>query len=211
MSDVQKVGLRDRKRQETRARLEDAAVTLVLRDGLEHTTVDAISELADVSSRTFFNYFDSKDSAILGLRHLEITDEIVPIPSTSDGGVDVVDAVVHLLFSVMGAPLIRPTIRQDRMEIVRRHPQLLAGQFAQLTQMTSQMSEAVKSLLARDTRFSRQKPADQAASAELILSMCSGAVRIAVKQWAEAGKDADDAELEQRAISLVRDVVEKLQ
>ena len=54
--------------QETRARLEEAAVTLVLRDGLEQTTIGTISELADVSPRTFFNYFDSKDSAILGLR-----------------------------------------------------------------------------------------------------------------------------------------------
>ena len=188
MSEVQKIGLRDRKRTETRTRLEAAAVTLVLRDGLEHTTVDAISEMADVSPRTFFNYFDSKDSAILGLRHLEIDDHPVTEPSAQDGGADAVEAVVHLLFSVMGAPLVRPTIRQDRMEIVRRYPQILAGQFAQVTQMTSQMSEAVQVLLARDPRFSKQKPADLVAPSELILSMCSCAVRVAVKQWAEAGK-----------------------
>ena len=44
----EKTGLRDRKRRETRARLEEAAVTLVLRDGLEQTTIGTISELADV-------------------------------------------------------------------------------------------------------------------------------------------------------------------
>lgn len=81
MGDIQKISLQDRKCHETRARLEDAAVTLVLRDGLEHTPVDAISELADDSPRTFFNYFDSKESAIMGLRQLEINDD-----TTSDYG-----------------------------------------------------------------------------------------------------------------------------
>jgi len=117
MNAPQKTGLRDRKRRETRARLEDAAVTLVLRDGLEETTIGTISELADVSPRTFFNYFDSKESAIMGLRHLEITDEIASDHVANDDGGDLVASVVHLLFAVMDAPVSRPTIREDRLEI----------------------------------------------------------------------------------------------
>ena len=210
MSDVQKIGLRDRKRSETRARLEEAAVTLVLRDGLEHTTVDAISELADVSPRTFFNYFDSKDSAILGLRHLQIDEAMASDYVSRYDGVDLVEAVVHLLLTVMDPPLSRPSIREERMEIVRRYPQILASQLAQMTQMTGQMTEAVQALLAVKPRFSGQKIVDQAAWANLLLAMCGGAVRVAVKEWAETGRDSTNEELEKRAISLVRDVVEKL-
>lgn len=210
MSNDQKIGLRGRKRSETRARLEEAAVTLVLRDGLEHTTVDAISELADVSPRTFFNYFDSKDSAILGLRHLQIDEAMASDYVSRYDGVDLVEAVVHLLLTVMDPPLSRPTIRDERMEIVRRYPQILASQLAQMTQMTGQMTEAVQTLLAVKPQFSGQTIVDQAASANLLLAMCAGAVRVAVKEWAEAGRDSADEELEQRAISLVRDVVEKL-
>jgi len=211
MNAPQKSGLRDRKHTETRARLEDAAVALVLRDGLEQTTVGAISELADVSPRTFFNYFDSKDSAILGLRHLEVTDETAADYVANDDGGDLVGSVVHLLFAVMDAPLSRPTIREDRMEIVRRHPEILGGQLAQMTLMAGRLSEAVQGLLAREPRFSGQGAAELAASADLVLAMCGGAVRVATREWAEAGRGAADEELEQRAVALVRDMVEKLQ
>lgn len=190
--------------------MEEAAVALVLRDGLEHTTVDAISELADVSPRTFFNYFDSKDSAILGLRHLQIDEAMASDYVSRYDGVDLVESVVHLLLTVMDPPLSRPTIREDRMEIVRRYPQILASQLAQMTQMTGQMTEAVQTLLAVKPRFSGQKIVDQAAWANLLLAMCGGAVRVAVKEWAETGRDSANEELEQRAVSLVRDVVEKL-
>ena len=67
------MGLRERKRAQTRHRLEEAAVGLALRDGLDKVTIDAISERADVSPRTFFNYFDSKEDAILGVRPPDVS------------------------------------------------------------------------------------------------------------------------------------------
>jgi AcrR family transcriptional regulator len=205
----EKTGLRDRKRRETRARLEEAAVTLVLRDGLEQTTIGTISELADVSPRTFFNYFDSKDSAIMGLRHLEITDETVADYVAGDDGDDLVRSVVHLLFLVMDAPPSRPNIREDRLEIVRRYPQILGGQLAQMTLMSGRLSQAVQGLLAQAPRFSGLPAAEQASYADLILAMCGGAIRVATREWAQSGVAAD-GELEQRAISLVKEMVGKL-
>jgi AcrR family transcriptional regulator len=205
----QKTGLRDRKRRQTRARLEEAAVTLVLRDGLEQTTIGTISELADVSPRTFFNYFDSKDSAIMGLRHLEITDETVADYVAGDDGDDLVRSAVHLLFAVMDAPPSRPNIREDRLEIVRRYPQILGGQLAQMTLMTGRLSQAVEGLLAKAPRFSGLPAAEQASYADLILALCAGAMRVATREGAQSGVAAD-GELEQRAISLVKEMVGKL-
>ena len=80
-----------------------------------------------------------------------------------------------------------------------------------MTQMTGRMTDAVQALLAWEPWFSGRKAVDQAAWTNLILAMCGGAVRVAVNEWAEAGRDSADEELEQRAISLVRDVVEKLE
>jgi AcrR family transcriptional regulator len=58
--------LRERKKLQTRAALADAALLLALEKGPEHVTVEEIAEAADVSVRTFFNYFPHKEHAILG-------------------------------------------------------------------------------------------------------------------------------------------------
>jgi AcrR family transcriptional regulator len=61
------LGLRERKKQRTRATLIDAAVELCERQGYEHTTVDQIAAIADVSPRTFSRYFATKDAIALAL------------------------------------------------------------------------------------------------------------------------------------------------
>ena len=59
------VGRRERKKQATRAALSGAAVRLSLEHGVEHVTVEQIADDADVSLRTFFNYFSSKEEAVV--------------------------------------------------------------------------------------------------------------------------------------------------
>ncbi|MGW6279169.1 TetR family transcriptional regulator [Kribbella sp. NPDC055071] len=66
-------GLRERKKRETRTALADAALRLALAKGPDQVTIEEIAEAADVSVRTFFNYFPHKEHAILGRNpeHLE--------------------------------------------------------------------------------------------------------------------------------------------
>lgn len=59
-------GLRERKRRATRLAIQRAALRVVRERGLERATVDEIARLADISPRTFFNYFPTKEDAILG-------------------------------------------------------------------------------------------------------------------------------------------------
>jgi AcrR family transcriptional regulator len=58
------VGRRDRKKNETRQALRDAAHRLFAEKGFSQTTIDDIAAAADVSRRTFFRYYDSKDDLL---------------------------------------------------------------------------------------------------------------------------------------------------
>ncbi|MES2262588.1 MAG: TetR/AcrR family transcriptional regulator [Pseudomonadota bacterium] len=54
-------GRRERKRRETHDRIAKAAIELFQALGYEETTMDAIAEAADVSRRSLFHYFASKE------------------------------------------------------------------------------------------------------------------------------------------------------
>jgi AcrR family transcriptional regulator len=60
-------GLRERKKQRTRATLIDVAVDLCLAQGYENTTVEQIAANADVSPRTFSRYFATKGAVFMAL------------------------------------------------------------------------------------------------------------------------------------------------
>lgn len=57
-------GLRELKRQRTRQALIRAAMRLFEEKGYEQTTVAEIAAAAEVSTKTFFNYFTSKDEVL---------------------------------------------------------------------------------------------------------------------------------------------------
>jgi len=62
---IETTGLRERKKAQTRTAISSAVMLLALDRGLDAVTVDDIAAAADVSVRTFHNYFGSKEEALV--------------------------------------------------------------------------------------------------------------------------------------------------
>ncbi|MGO9224117.1 TetR/AcrR family transcriptional regulator [Mycobacterium sp.] len=73
------MGLRERKRQRTRQALIGAAMRLFEEKGYEQTTVAEIAASAEVSTKTFFNHFASKDEVLFPHLSARIDDAVAII------------------------------------------------------------------------------------------------------------------------------------
>jgi AcrR family transcriptional regulator len=62
-------GLRERKKNQTRQHIADTAVTLFVARGFDAVTVDEVAQAAEVSKKTVFNYFATKEDLVFS--HLD--------------------------------------------------------------------------------------------------------------------------------------------
>ena len=144
------VTLRERRRAETWAAIHEAAATLALDQGLEHATIEAIADAAGVSPRTFFNYFPSKDDAVLGMRAPALD------PVLLEGfvvGRDLLDQVSELLLAVArsayaGGDAVR------RQQLMEAHPHLGQRRKEYLVQAEELVRDAMAGILAADPGWS---------------------------------------------------------
>jgi AcrR family transcriptional regulator len=98
MTDESSASLRERKKAATRQAMGAAALRLALERGLDKVLVSDIAAEANVSSRTFNNYFSSKYEAICSTgidRSLEIGDELRGRPQSEP----LWEALTHALLS----------------------------------------------------------------------------------------------------------------
>ncbi|WP_425954533.1 TetR/AcrR family transcriptional regulator [Xylanimonas sp. McL0601] len=121
-------GLRERKKAARRSAIVDAAQRLVLDRGLDAVTVEEISAAVGISARTFFNYFDSKDDAVLGLEQVAV-DEAAAEQFAAGGPTGHLMADLQAVVASVLASVSPDEGRAKRAhEIARSEPRLLHRQ-----------------------------------------------------------------------------------
>ncbi|WP_245783350.1 TetR/AcrR family transcriptional regulator [Amycolatopsis sacchari] len=59
------MNLRERKKERTRKAISDAAITLFLKSGFDQVSITQVAEAAEVSRRTLFAYFPTKEDLVV--------------------------------------------------------------------------------------------------------------------------------------------------
>jgi AcrR family transcriptional regulator len=116
------MGLRERKKQQTRAALVDAAARLFAEKGYDKTTVADIAAAADVSTRTFFSYFRAKQDVLFAgtdQRLKAIAEAFDTVQAESP-----LEAVHRIIEHVLAASDDMPD--PDRLAIMLTKPELQA-------------------------------------------------------------------------------------
>jgi AcrR family transcriptional regulator len=194
MSTTVPAGRRDRKKTATREALRDAALRLALEHGYDQLTVEAITEEADVSLRTFFNYFASKDDALLGPdpdRAAALAGGLIARPG-DESPVAALRAVFEQLALSFGE---RQPLWQARMQLVRANPQLWPRLYAGFTDFERSIAEAVATRTGSDPDVDLY-PGVAAAAAV-------GAMRVAVAHWRAGGESASLPDLVMSAFDVL--------
>lgn len=123
--DGKKPGLRERKREQLRATVERAALDLMLEQGYDAVTVEMICEAAEVSRRTFFNYFGSKETVVLGRAPEGPSPEDQQAFVHGTHGTILADLARMLLKTLQERPHdVDPARWRDRLALIRATPEL---------------------------------------------------------------------------------------
>jgi AcrR family transcriptional regulator len=170
-----KEGLRERKRRQTRQRIIDAGLKLFLANGFEATTLDAVAEAADISRRTFFYYFNSKEDIVSAYQSgsLERLRDTIVSASPDRPPLEVVRAALIKLTSEYSAEDMIPI---DRLMISTES--LRARKQANYVAQEEALFEALCELWPQPKRR---------AALRVVAMVSIGAVRLSLEAWRNDG------------------------
>lgn len=165
-------GRRERKKSETRQALRTAAIRLVGERGFDAVTVEDITEAADVSRRTFFNYYGSKEQALTAAdpdRLSRLRAALAARPA-SEAPLDALRAVLSVDTAELSG---RRSEWLQQLAVINTDPRLLAALAASWYQLEQELAAGLVDRL----------DADHADTADVLAATAVAVLRVATRRW----------------------------
>lgn len=171
--------LRERKRTRTRLMIQTEALRLMSERGYAETTVEQIADAADISPRTFFRYFPTKEDVVLWDEYDPEVAELIAARSADEPGAETVRALIH---QTLGGLQRRDRAQLlVRIRLLRNVPELRA----RFLELQDQAGETMAAAFAGKARGADELQLRVTAAA------LNAAVVIAIDEWQKADGEDD--------------------
>lgn len=197
-------GLRERNRIRRERRVELAALRLALEHGLDGVTVEQICEASDISVRTYFNYFGTKEGALLGRMLSEPEADAVEEFLASRGSV--FEDLVRLVVRQFVADPPDREVLVLRRQLFDAEPELQALQLARFAHRRRAIVEQVVDRLHAQEPQRAEAPTRE--RARVLMNIALSAYPVLNGLWIEDDAEAPDLDRYlATALDRIRDVV----
>jgi AcrR family transcriptional regulator len=185
-------GLRERKRQQTRERLTRAAMALFLERGFEATTLDDIAAAADISRRSFFHYFATKEDVVFAWQE-ESTAALIAAVAARPADESMLTAAENAITAMVRQLEPGEAIAMARLK--RDNPALQARDQVKYEKLERALAEALGKRAGHKT---------EKLQARLVAMIATGAMRIGGEIWAAEGAREKPEALVKRTFAAIR-------
>lgn len=189
-------GLRERKKQRTREALIEAALDLFGTKGFEATTVDEIADAVEVSSRTFFRYFGSKEDVAITVQLQQFADLYAELERRPPAE-PVITALRHACVAILRRYEDSPESAQFAcvVQLLQDTPSVLARSLEMCSEQNDELARRVAARMGVDP-IADPRP-------RLVAAVAATALQVAVRAWREDEPDKKVSELADRALALL--------
>jgi AcrR family transcriptional regulator len=189
-------GLRERKRRQTRERLTRVAMALFLERGFEATTLDDIAAAADISRRSFFHYFASKEDVVFAWQE-ESTAALIAAVAARPANESMLTAAENAISAMVRQ--LEPGEAMAMAQLKRDNPALQARDQVKYEKLERALAAALGKRAGHKT---------ERLQARLVAMIATGAMRIGGELWAAEGAREKPEALVKRTFAAIRAILD---
>lgn len=192
-------GLRERKKEQKRERLKQAAFDLFAERGFDDVTVDEIADRAEVSKSTLFRYFETKEDLLLVDARMH-RDALLRALSDRPTDEPVLASLRYALQSLAADYQADRLRAVQRNRIIAESPALAARALERQVAWEDGLAEVILPRLAGE--------ADAEIRAAVLAAAAMAVVRVATRRWIASDDDTEMIDHVLAALDLLIDELE---